>query len=187
MTESSREKPDAESQCLEAIMTDVRARSPGAATVTVLRSLICRFTEVSDWPVQKDRKFHTFLVLRRPAQKGAPQELLKCSLTWMGLVPAATIFMPSAMIAALRMVAVVVPSPAVSLVFEAACVHIQSFQALLLNLTYMIHGHWSHNQKEGTNAFLFIVCCARDGLWRLLTPSLSAGDFWPSGYQTLTY
>ena len=41
--------------------------------------------------------------------------------TWMGLVPAATIFMPSAMIAALRMVAVVVPSPAVSLVFEAAC------------------------------------------------------------------
>ena len=42
-------------------------------------------------------------------------------LTWMGLVPAATIFMPSAMMAALRMVAVVVPSPAVSLVLEAAC------------------------------------------------------------------
>ena len=40
---------------------------------------------------------------------------------WMGLVPAATIFMPSAMMAALRMVAVVVPSPAVSFVFDAAC------------------------------------------------------------------
>ena len=40
----------------------------------------------------------------------------------MGLVPAATIFMPSAMMAALRMVAVVVPSPAVSFVFEAACI-----------------------------------------------------------------
>ena len=39
----------------------------------------------------------------------------------MGLVPAATIFMPSAMMAALRMVAVVVPSPAVSFVFDAAC------------------------------------------------------------------
>lgn len=34
-----------------------------------------------------------------------------------GLVPAATIFMPSAMMAALNMVAVVVPSPAVSFVF----------------------------------------------------------------------
>ena len=42
-------------------------------------------------------------------------------LTCTGLAPAATIFMPSAMIAALRMVAVVVPSPAVSLVFAAAC------------------------------------------------------------------
>lgn len=37
-----------------------------------------------------------------------------------GLVPAATIFMPSLMKAALMMVAVVVPSPAVSLVRAAA-------------------------------------------------------------------
>ena len=43
-------------------------------------------------------------------------------VSWMGLVPAATIFMPSAIIAALRMVAVVVPSPAVSLVLDAACI-----------------------------------------------------------------
>ena len=50
------------------------------------------------------------------------------ALTWMGLVPAATIFMPSAMMAALRMVAVVVPSPAVSLVFEAACAHARCLQ-----------------------------------------------------------
>ena len=41
--------------------------------------------------------------------------------TCTGLAPAATIFMPSAMMAADRMVAVVVPSPAVSLVFAAAC------------------------------------------------------------------
>ena len=44
----------------------------------------------------------------------------------MGFVPAATIFMPSAMMAALRMVAVVVPSPAVSFVFEAACARAQA-------------------------------------------------------------
>ena len=50
------------------------------------------------------------------------------ALTWMGLVPAATIFMPSAMMAALRMVAVVVPSPAVSLVLEAACAHAKVFR-----------------------------------------------------------
>ena len=47
--------------------------------------------------------------------------LVACSHTCTGLVPAATIFMPSAMMAADRMVAVVVPSPAVSLVFAAAC------------------------------------------------------------------
>ena len=40
-----------------------------------------------------------------------------------GLVPAATIFIPSAMMAALKMVAVVVPSPAVSLVLLAAYTH----------------------------------------------------------------
>lgn len=68
----------------------------------------------------------------RPAFKRQRVQVLAVSLaavqgwtegvhTWMGLVPAATIFMPSAIIAALRMVAVVVPSPAVSLVFEAAC------------------------------------------------------------------
>lgn len=45
--------------------------------------------------------------------------------TCTGLAPAATIFMPSAMMAADRMVAVVVPSPAVSLVFAAACTGIQ--------------------------------------------------------------
>ena len=39
----------------------------------------------------------------------------------MGLAPAATIFMPSAIMAADRMVAVVVPSPARSLVLDAAC------------------------------------------------------------------
>lgn len=38
-----------------------------------------------------------------------------------GLAPAAMIFMPSAMKAAERMVAVVVPSPARSFVFCAAC------------------------------------------------------------------
>ena len=43
--------------------------------------------------------------------------------TCTGLVPAATIFMPSAMKAADRTVAVVVPSPAVSLVRAAACGH----------------------------------------------------------------
>ena len=49
------------------------------------------------------------------------QQLGQMLRAWMGLVPAATIFMPSAMMAADRMVAVVVPSPAVSLVFDAAC------------------------------------------------------------------
>ena len=45
----------------------------------------------------------------------------RCSRTCTGLAPAATIFMPSAIIAADRMVAVVVPSPARSLVRAAAC------------------------------------------------------------------
>ena len=45
--------------------------------------------------------------------------------TCTGLAPAATIFMPSAMMAADRMVAVVVPSPAVSLVLAAACARVQ--------------------------------------------------------------
>jgi hypothetical protein len=52
----------------------------------------------------------------------------------MGLVPAATIFMPSAMMAALRMVAVVVPSPAVSFVFDAACMHILVHPAVSIRL-----------------------------------------------------
>ena len=52
---------------------------------------------------------------------GARAQRQRRQRTCTGLAPAATIFMPSAIMAADRMVAVVVPSPARSLVRAAAC------------------------------------------------------------------